>query len=356
METRLVFIKVSFLLLWSIIFAQCTTTAKKEKLGDSLLIFQDSLQAGELIIRDNVDSFFNVAGKTDMAIQMKLSRMDISRDSILTLYRSFLKKDVSNWQPEETEAMHKLLQSAKEMLDRINPELFPKEINLIKSKGLAYGNDVYYTRENTIIIPENIFINWQPEIQLRILIHELYHIISRYNTTFRDSTYHTIGFKKTARQVEIPEFLRQKMLTNPDGIKADYAIELPDAEGMPRWFVPLIVSRYRSYLPGNGSYFDHIKLELFPVTDNGNEKLTLQTNGEVFSDFTDDVLPAYQHKISSNTGYIIHPDEICADHFVMAIWKNENKKISFLPPAVQSPAGDSIINSFLLVIKSPNIH
>lgn len=352
MDTRIIYIKTILFLLWSLLLADCTPAEKKATIGDAVVTFRDSAQASKWIIRDDIDSFFNVVSKTDMAIQMKMSRIDISRDSMLSAYKIFLQKDVSDWQPEEIKAIQKLMQSAREMLDRIDPGLFPKEINLIKSKGQAYGNDVYFTRENSIVLPENIFTNWQPDLQLRILVHELYHIISRYNPEFRENTYKTIGFSRLSGTLEIPEFLQQKMLTNPDGIKADYAIELPDEEGQTHWFVPLLLSRYRSYVMGNGNYFDHLKMELFKITNDGNSQFTLVTDQSVFSSFTDNVLPAYQKKISSNTAYIIHPDEICADHFVLAVWKHENKKIPFLPPAMPSPAGDSIISNFLQVLKN----
>ncbi len=343
-------------MLWSLLLLACTPTEVNFKIGDSIVSFQDSLQASKLIIRDDIDSFFNVISKTDMAIQMKMSRIDISRDSMISMYKTLLQNDVCNWTSEEKNALLKLVHDAKEMLDRINPALFPKEISFIKSKGLPYGNDVYYTRENTIVIPENIFKNWNPNQQLRILIHEIYHIISRYNSVFRDFTYNNIGFRKIPKEIEIPEFLKQKMLTNPDGIKVEYAIELPNALQKRQYFVPLILTRYRSYIPGNGSYFNHMKMELFPITDKVNGGLTLQTEEGVFSAFTEDVLHDYQNKISFNTSYIIHPDEICADHFVLAVWKNENKKIPFLPPAKQTIAGDSIISQFLRTLKSKNLH
>ena len=56
----------------------------------------------------------------------------------------------------------------------VSPDIFPKEIKLIKTKANHYGQSVYYTRENCIVIPYNELDQRNEQAFLNVMIHELF--------------------------------------------------------------------------------------------------------------------------------------------------------------------------------------
>lgn len=283
----------------------------------AIVTFQDSIQASEAIISDDIDGFFDQLSVVEMQIQMKSNQQFKSREEALSLYKNFIKTQVSDWETEEKLALEHIFRKVKIMCDTLSPRIFPGGMKLIKIKTGPYGNDVYYTRGSNILIPENIFPLQEPEYQFPVMLHEVFHILSRYNPDLRKDLYALIGFSKSDKPVKLNSALEKILLTNPDGVSYQYTIALDD-NGKKVQAIPLITSRYDHFKPEQPKFFDYLNFDLYNLDDRGDHYVAKSTTkGQSLMPLSN--TPAFFTKIKDNTQYIIHPDEIMADNFMLAL-------------------------------------
>ncbi len=163
------------------------------------ILFLDSISASKAIIEDDAEDFFGKIRPLDMAIQMQQRLPEKpDREKLLAEYRLFLQRDVESFTEAEETLLRAAMEQAYQDCQKVNPRLFPDTIRLIKAKGRHYGPSVYYTRENCIVIPENELTEGREGPVARVLIHEVFHILSRYNAPLRQALYQMIGFRPPA--------------------------------------------------------------------------------------------------------------------------------------------------------------
>jgi hypothetical protein len=331
-----------------VLFTQCKSpksTVPTDLGKPSLVQFLDSTTASKAIVDDDIDGFFDQISIVDMAIQMKTERTASDRNKVLTTYKSFLRTSVSTWTMDEKEKLFNLFTRAKAICDKVSPRLYPGSIRLIKIKTNHYGPDVYYTRGRDILIPENIFDNYSEERQLPVMLHEIFHIYSRYNEKTRTDLYNLIGFKKSDRPVVLDANLAKIILTNPDGVSMNYYMTLSN-DGKATDIVPCITSKNRTFKTTSPAFFDYLNFDLYKITKSGTGFITeSDANGKTTLDVSE--TPSFFAQIKDNTQYIIHPDEIMADNFMLgllALDKNEFDKFS--------PAGKKLIDDMIQILRS----
>ena len=69
-----------------------------------------------------------------------------------------LRSEMEDFTDTDIKFMDEVFASVESALNKINPKLMPDRIELLKTKTNHYGPDVYYTREDAIILPNNIFV------------------------------------------------------------------------------------------------------------------------------------------------------------------------------------------------------
>ncbi len=296
----------------------------------ALVTFLDSIKAADAIINDDTDSLFYKINAAEMQIQMKENFLPgITEDVMRQKYIEFTKAQVSDWTGEEMDQMLELFREVKDLCDAVSPRIFPGNIRLIKGKPKAYGDDAYFTRGYNIFVPESIFPIVDKERQLPVLLHEVFHIISRYNEPLRNDLYKLIGFVKLDKPVIINDLLKIMVLCNPDGMSVQYAAEIETGDG-PLYAMPFITSSNAKFKPDKPNYFDYLVFDLFTIGDYGNHyKIQCDIHGKSVTPLSK--LPGYFTNIKDNTQYIIHPDEIMADNFMLALLavkKNDYSKFS----------------------------
>lgn len=281
------------------------------------ITYLDSSQASKEIVTDKYDGFFDKIHAIEIAIQLK-SEVGFSDDiSARAAFKDFLKTQVSTFTLKEKSLMDSLFMDAKSKISALNCDILPDKINLVKIKNGHYGNDVYYTRGSTIFIPENIFTNFVADVQLPVMIHEIWHIMSRTNSKLRTKAYALIGFKAHGKTLKVDPNLEKERLYNPDGVSDDYALKIND-----KWVMPIITSNAKQYTKDKSAFFDYLKFDLYDFNEDGvmdAEPLNLNLTNLFFKEIKD------------NTQYIIHPDEILADNFMLAVLashKNDYKQFS----------------------------
>lgn len=309
------------------------------------ILFLDSLQATNFIIQDKSEHFFDHISSLDMMIQMKKAYPGNSpRNTILKDYKQFLKTDVAPFTPKEKELLTRVWKKVYADCQSIRKGLFPDAISLVKTNANHYGPGVYYTREKGIVIPMNELYSGNEDGLYRVMLHELFHIWSRLHPQKRQALYALIGFDKLPvgiKELQMEDSLRQRILLNPDGIDFSYGVKLIKADGSLIEALPMIQANRADYSIDQPSFFEYLSFQLFPLqkTDQSGYKVVSQANGDPVEELISST--NFMEIISDNTGYIIHPDEIMADNFVLWVQKNRKNTPLDLP---LSASGEQLLD------------
>lgn len=257
------------------------------------------------------DDFVTRLSPFDRAARLKTDR-EVSEEE----YLEFVADHVHEWTDEERETISKALTALQLKLEPL-ADLFPEGILFIKTSGREEGGAAY-TRGRAIILPENKLLSAPRQLE-RLIGHELFHVLSRHDPKLRDQLYATIGFEPCG-EVELPEQLRSRKLTNPDAPVNRHAIKVT-IDGEPEWAMPVIFASQEKYdTEKGGEFFSYLELKLLVVdrTDPAAAKPVKLVDMRQAKDFFD--------QVGQNTQYIIHPEEILADNF--ALWAIGEEKLS----------------------------
>ncbi len=283
------------------------------------LLFLDSLQATQAITTDPQEKFFEKIAALDMSIQMRRNySSQVSRDSILRDYQTFLKREVLSFSREEKTFIEKIFSDIFYSLDSICPAVFPKQLGFIKTHGNHYGSSVYYTRDHYIIIPKYALESPSHQGFRAIMLHELFHVYSRLNPKKRAELYALIGFRPLAKGSELmmSDSLQKRLLLNPDGIDPGWVISLQTDKGNQIFAIPLILSKQLQYNSAQPSFFSYLQFDLYQIQPPLSRLAKVEALADGRSTINWLEIPDFRKQIGDNTDYIIHPDEILADNFM----------------------------------------
>lgn len=212
-------------------------------------------------------------------------------------------------------------------LDGLELDL-PDEIVVIKTTG----DDEFgapYTRRNAIIIPAG-FITNNVGIELFLLAHELFHVLSRHQPSARDAFYGVLGFTP-ASGVENPPSLESGRLTNPDAYTLDHAIVVDDGLSersvMPLYHWPDDLASALA-APNFLAALDYFLLVV--EQDGDGSWAPVESDGGVV--LLNPASTDYAARLGGNTTYIVHPEEVMAENFEIVVRKRLD-----MPHNVPSP-------------------
>jgi hypothetical protein len=192
----------------------------------------------------------------------------------------------------------------------------PREILLIKTTGKEEGGAAY-CRSNAIVLPRQMLVGQNAALE-KLLTHELCHVLLSNDPILKEALYRAINFRK-CNDIELPEKLREVKITNPDGVKNDHYVEVEYDNSIIQ-VVPIIYSSSPKYdVAEGGEFFRYLKISLLVIEKEGDSwRYKSSSNGEPILLELKDV-PDYFNRIGSNTSYVIHPEEIIADNFVLVV-------------------------------------
>ncbi len=290
------------------------------------VVFLDSLAAADAIIKDDKERFFDQIGLLDMSIQMKKPLPDeASREEILSDYRHYLRKDVLSFTPSEKALLEKVFKKVYLYCNKLSPNLLGPETKLIKTHGTHYGSTVYYTRENCIVIPKFVLTQGNEDAIYGTMLHELFHIYSRYHEPERNALYALIGYKDIGpvSNLQMDSTLKKRLLLNPDGVDYGYAIKLETEDSPPTLAIPIIKANTDEFLPSRPAFFSYLDFALYKISPPFSRLIKVHNDEKSNTTITSNQMTNYLHQIKDNTNYIIHPDEILADNFMYLIRSKE---------------------------------
>ena len=287
----------------------------------TLFDFLDSTQAAQRIAIDEKEQFFEYINVLDMSIQLKKNFADTTdRKIILAEYKNSLQTSVKHFSEAEEDFIKNALSNIFKKSAFDLKKVIDQPIVFIKVNGKHYGDGAYYTRENSIIIPEKKLRNPDSENFEQVIEHEIFHIYSRYHPEKQKSLYALIGYKSIGnlRNLQMNQRLRARVLLNPDGINYAYAIQLKD-ESKTFQAIPLIISKKEKFDVDQEAFFDYLQFDLYKIQPPFSRLIKVEstTAGESIINYEEQ--PAFLAQIGENTDYIIHPDEVLADNFVLLL-------------------------------------
>jgi len=291
-----------------------TCQAQIKLSGDTTVTFA-AADGGRKILTAR-DDFVQALSPFDRAARVKTAGA-VSEKTFL----EFVGQNVLDWSEPEKASVVSALERLQRSLDRLALP-WPKTIYFIKTTGKEEGGAAY-TRDQALILPQNMLTPDRPRSP-RLIAHELFHILSRSNPALRDRLYQAIGFVK-CHEIELPETLRSRKITNPDAPANDHCIRVQVA-GAEVWAVPIIFSRTERYDAGQGGeFFFYMQSQLLLVDRAGNSpnaKPMYVGPQPRLVDFGQ--VSGFYEQVGRNTEYIIHPEEILADNFAMLVMGDQN--------------------------------
>lgn len=316
----------SFISLVLILTYGCSP-GKVLKMSKTQKVFMlDSIDAARFITHDEADNYFEEVNELDMSIQMgKNFEPGTSRNEMVEAYKQFLKEDVTNFTKKERRLLQKVMKKAFKDCEAYTSDVFLPEIQLLKTHGNHYGSGAYYTRENRVIIPKD-GINLEgsrsrgeiEEALYRTMLHELFHVYSRYHPKQKRQLYSLIGFKNIfGLPLLMDDALKNRILINPDGTDLAQVMNLR-TDSSTISVIPVVISNETSFNPEKPHFFQYLQFDMYQVTRVGAAiKVISKADGTSTIDFRQ--YPYFFRQIKDNTNYIIHPDEIMADNFMLAV-------------------------------------
>ncbi len=247
------------------------------------------------------------------------SRLQTKDDVSLKARQRFVAAQVLYWTDSEKAMLRRLLDqvSAKFPVD-----LLPETVIFIKTTGKEEGGAAY-CRRHAVALPLRLLQMPDDRLQ-RLLVHELFHVISSHQPALRKQLYAIIGFT-TCAALELPESLRDRKITNPDAPLIDCFIRLQAGD---REFAaaPILFATPATYdVSAGGTFFRYLTFRVMELEETAGKRQVRLENGEpVLHDPRQ--LASYAEQIGRNTNYIIHPDEILADNFVSLVLADGNLK------------------------------
>lgn len=224
-----------------------------------------------------------------------------------------------DWTADEMKRMDHLMTTLNARIRQERYDLpLPDSIVIVKSDMEEEGGAGGYTRSKWIALHSSMPAKDSEEKLEEVMLHELFHVLTRNNPDFKRKVYETIGFTVEDNELDFPEDLRPVHITNPDVDRFDsyatFRINGSDQR------CAMVIYAARPY--SGGSLFDYLKIGFVALDENlkpiMKEGRTVVYPLEKVENFYD--------KIGRNTDYVINPEEILAENFVFAFQNRSDLK------------------------------
>ena len=256
--------------------------------------------------------------------QVRVGSTDSVDDATI---RAFQAKAAREFSADERASLLRLLAKLRPKLTILR-DLFPAEVKLIKTSGEEEG-EAAYTRRDAIILPGRMLAQGPEQVE-KLLLHELFHILSRHRPDLRRALYREVRFEPIP-ELLLPADWAARKLTNPDAPHLDVVFTWITKQETGAAGVPLLYAKSAKYDPDtDGGLFDVLNFRLILVekTEAGWTPV-LRDGHPLVAD--PHALPDYYRAIGRNTDYIIHPEEVLADNFVMLLTGRKDLPDPWLP-------------------------
>lgn len=244
----------------------------------------------------------------------RASRLQVGRVVRQAEFLKHVRAQVLDWDKAEIEKISALLKKLRPRMTGLNLP-WPRTIHLIKATGREEGNAAY-TRRNAVILPAGKLKQKNEKLE-RLLVHELFHVLSRANPELSTRLYRIIGYEPVP-PLRFPAELLPRKLTNPDAPFSQHAIEV-EHDGKKVKVAPILYARTEKYDEKQGGvFFRYLVFRLLALDVEDLAKAKRDADGKLTL-LKPEEAKGFQEKIGRNTRYVIHPEETMADNFVFLV-------------------------------------
>lgn len=231
---------------------------------------------------------------------------------------SLMANNALEWSDAEKNKLAKAILKIEKMIaDKGWIINFPARIPIIKSSNKNEGGAEGYTRQNYIVLNQRA-TQFEEKQLIALLIHEIFHVISRHDTAFRAKLYNLIGFK-IIPEVALPNGLKERIISNPDAKQNDSYITLQVGEKV----VDCLMILYAKKPYEGGTFFNYVTIGFLKISAGENKTVVLEDGKPVIYAFNE--ARNFFDQVGKNTRYILHGEEIMAENFVMALTSETGK-------------------------------
>ncbi len=303
---------ISFFVLFFITFSKVHSQSEFTLQEGTVVVPVEGDRAKELLSTE--DDYTNIFSKFDM-MSKTLSKSDTVE---LHDYLNKAVTTVKMWSEDDKKGLIKVVESVRKKIKDLGLNLkMPTRIEVLRSDMSNEGSANGYTRANYIVLEANMVEGSSGSYE-STFIHELFHILSRYNSEMSEKVYNSLGFKK-CNEVSYPPEIASLRISNPDAPFNNFYITV--SYNNKPIDVMLILFSGREF--SGGSFFGYMQIGLLAVEgDNANKKVIYSDGKPLILKFKD--VKEFYEQTGRNTDYNIHVEELSADHFVMLLNKNSD--------------------------------
>lgn len=209
-------------------------------------------------------------------------------------YLEYLPSTCLDWDSGNKELIKLIEESINKRLHDLDFH-FELDVNLIRTNGKDSFN-LPYTRHNNIYLPEKEHkSDILGHLNEHLIVHEIFHIISRKYPQIRDTVYGLMGFDRIKRFDMLKNL--PKYVINPDAVFYDHAITVKYKQD--NQFYRAIPVIYFAKPRKNKMKWENLVL----LDMDCNPKYIVHRKDTTFGE------------IVYNTEYLSHPEEISAENF-----------------------------------------
>ena len=249
------------------------------------------------------DEYFNNYSEYDIQYRTQ------SKDGTIESLKEYGAKQMLDFSDKEKEAINQAMAEIETIIKENGYHLpATDEIVFIKSTQNEEGGAVAYTHGTQIymgnILPLYLTSGKQNHQKgLSILIHEIFHCLTRNNSDFRKDMYSLINFSVADKDFKIPSSIQKMVISNPDVEHHDaHAIFTINNKKIDCYMLNICTVPFENE---GDQYSSHYKFVLVPVNKEADDK------DFYFIEEADD----YWNIFGENTKYIADPEECLADNF-----------------------------------------
>ncbi|MBS0201716.1 MAG: hypothetical protein JSS49_02365 [Planctomycetes bacterium] len=297
----------------TVIVLTCGGSRADEPLTSTTNLHLAEVETGQALAAAS-DTFLKSLSRFDRQVRLQTDG-EATEQALI----EFIQGEVLAWDDGER-------QSLVDSIQRLRPKLvpfrlpLPETVVLVLMSGKEEANAAY-TRGMAIFLPRDRVQKLKADALDRLVLHELFHVLSRNAPELRRDLYRIVGFE-LCEPISLPPALADLKLTNPDAPLIDCRIKVTD-DNTEFHAAPILYSSSATYDVGKKPpLFKYLTFRLMKIEESeGRWRPLLDKCEPILIDPAK--CDSYAAQIGKNTKYIIHPDEILADNFVHLIMQTE---------------------------------
>ena len=281
----------------------------------SVVVLLDSAQSAALNSRP--DAYTAEHTLFDLSIRFNRAANLTEKD-----YLSAAARDARDWPEDEQQQLKEAFDAIAVSIKKNGLRMkIPDTVMMAKTTAAEEFGAEGWTRGNRIML------NTKAEpISVHLIAHELWHVISRADKAGRDAAYSVFHFRPCNNIVYKPA-LHDQVITNPDCPFLMHCITLKMKDGRSQDAALILYSK-KKFEPGHDMSY-YLSFGLLELTGDDQHKKPLLKNGAPVIHELPEV-PDLFAQVGMNTQYLLHIEEVTAEHFAALIGSEKMKQMEYV--------------------------